>query len=263
MTPPLNAPTKPRPFSQRELRSHNAQGVGQQGNRPHRKSTRLPPSSANGASSARPFQTGAYVLDIFKILLNLRADEKRLEFCQSVEKLVPLEYLSRIPHRLGNEFFGLADRALLYIHDICPPALRHGPLEAPQGWPKACWKIASLIPATFFPENGEKCERFSEGVTAYLQDSFTRAQGNANNSPSNQHRRFLRPTSHSAQPSSHDAASVSAPPYGVSQINSNSTIKIEPPNREEHIQPSSTSSVSLDKPTSTSYTQCQNTFGGL
>lgn len=187
----------------------------------------------NEAPTVRSLQTGADVLEIFRIPMNEGGGAKRSEFCRSVEKLVPLRYRTRLPEGQGSQFFRSVDKALVYIYDISPIASRGDTLANTKRWQKVCWMIASLIPARFFPEHGMEVDRFLDGVTAYLQENFARrSQGDAINNPINQHQRFLTP------PSNQEGASVSAPPGGGAKGNSNFIIKIEPPNGEGHVRPS-------------------------
>ncbi|KAK5462629.1 hypothetical protein LTS15_002341 [Exophiala xenobiotica] len=83
-----------------------------------------------------------------------------------VNGLVPDRYL---PSGAHSSAIGRAiARAVPYVNDTCPLALRRARLPANCDFRERCRVIACLIPITYFPTSGEVKNRFFEGLIRYL-----------------------------------------------------------------------------------------------
>ncbi|KAK5241162.1 hypothetical protein LTS06_012201, partial [Exophiala xenobiotica] len=97
-----------------------------------------------------------------------------------VNGLVPDRYL---PSGAHSSAIGRAiARAVPYVNDTCPLALRRAELPPNCDFRERCRVIASLIPITYFPTSGEVKNRFFEGLIRYLSD--VRAKVDSKNPPS-------------------------------------------------------------------------------
>jgi hypothetical protein len=61
-------------------------------------------------------------------------------------------------------------RAVTYVNDTCPPALRRVKIPQNCAFRERCRIVAGLIPITYFPPSGEVTDRFFQGLIRYLED---------------------------------------------------------------------------------------------
>ncbi|KAK5270281.1 hypothetical protein LTR99_005665 [Exophiala xenobiotica] len=147
-------------------------------------------------------------------------------FIQRVNGLVPDRYL---PSGAHSSAIGRAiARAVPYVNDTCPLALRRANLPPNCDFRERCRVIASLIPITYFPTSGEVKNRFFEGLIRYLLE--VRAKVDSFNPPS------LPAPAHRRVPGTSGPTSSSSSNPGS---NETSAIKIESDNEGNPIGTSS------------------------
>ncbi|KIW67986.1 hypothetical protein PV04_03962 [Phialophora macrospora] len=133
-------------------------------------------------------QTGVDVLNLEQLKFS---DKYSLSwYTDNLGAVIPVKYP---PNRkyIRNPFHKVLDRATRYHNDTRPPGVEEVTIYERPAFRTTCRQLASLIPAEYFPPEGDNMVRFLEGVTGYTRE---KAGMNRYSGPRTKHSYYINPT---------------------------------------------------------------------
>ncbi|KAK7902397.1 hypothetical protein LTR67_002042 [Exophiala xenobiotica] len=135
-------------------------------------------STSRPSANSRPMLrlrigTGVDTLDFNKFANGRQQFSQNL--IEHINGLIPPQY--HTSNASSTTIHGAIATAITYINDTAPIALRRETLPQNIGWRERCRVIASLIPVSYFPTQGDVTHRFSHGLIRYLEDVWGKSHG--------------------------------------------------------------------------------------